>query len=262
MSTVLAPGGDAVSLLEDLQPYLTDSADGVSARAYELTFRIASPSLNPAARQRAVDILMNACSSGAGEAPEFLTHFRKEDFTPSAKDSLRKYVRSSASLHLDRLMKLAGYLGLRDLERDIWRRSLPGNAVPVRWAAMLSLARLGNTDAIAAIMTRVRRMPVNDDVVYELFPDLLYTRQADPVAYMVGALQSDDNNCLSADAEKEKPIPCGYRIMELLAPVIAGYPLQLDQSGDLTTSDYTQALKTVRAWFDHADAYQILTDKY
>ncbi|HEX8038201.1 MAG TPA: hypothetical protein VF490_03595, partial [Chryseosolibacter sp.] len=157
---------------------------------------------------------------------------------------------------------LAGYLGLRDLEPDIWQRSQPGNPIAIRWAAMLSLARLGNSEATAAIMKRVSKFPVNDDVVYELFPDLLYTRQPEAIAYMIAALQSDDPNCLSADAEKEKPIPCGYRIMELLAPVIAGYPLQVDQSGDLATSDYPKALQTVRAWFNHSTAYQILTDKY
>ncbi len=266
MAKAISSNDSAVFSLEILQPFLKDSSDAVRAKAYEATFLICSRSEDVDVRRHGVEILTSGYSGkqdeNAAEAIAFLTHFRKDDFTLSAKDSLRKYVRSSGNLHVDGLMKLAGYLGLRDLIPDIRPWSLAGNPTPLRWAALLSLARLGDPSAITDIMKRVRKLTVNDDVVYEVFPDLLYTRQSEPIAYAIEALQSDDRNCRSPDAEREKPIPCGYRIIELLAPVIDGYPLELDETGDIKTNDYTEALKTVRAWFNSGKAYKILTDKY
>jgi len=37
--------------------------------------------------------------------------------------------------------------------------------------------------------------------------------------------------------------------MEYLAPVIEGYPLPVDEFGDLEVDDYEQALKDLRKWF-------------
>jgi hypothetical protein len=121
---------------------------------------------------------------------------------------------------------------------------------------------MGDTNATAEILNRVKRIPVNDEVVYEVFPDLIYTRQTDALDYIVKALHSDAKNCIAADAEKDIPILCGYRIMEQLAPVIEGYPLHLDEFGDVQTLDYPAALNTVREWFLKHKSYTIRHDKY
>jgi hypothetical protein len=112
------------------------------------------------------------------------------------------------------------------------------------------------------MMRRARKLPVNDDVIYSIFPDLVYTRNKEAVSYMIEVLQRDDATCMSADAERQAPIPCGYRVMEQLAPIIKGYPLALDASGDIKTNDYVAALKTVREWFTKHPNYEILKDKY
>jgi hypothetical protein len=79
---------------------------------------------------------------------------------------------------------------------------------------------------------------------------------------MVEVMQRDDKNCMTADAEREEPMPCGYRIMEQLAPVIVGYPVQLDESGDIKAKDYTAALQKVRDWFTKYTDYTILRDRF
>jgi len=139
---------------------------------------------------------------------------------------------------------------------------VPGNGQSIRWASLVSLARLGDASAIEEVDRRARKLPVNDDVVYSIFPDLVYTHNKQIIAYMVEVLQRDDAICMSADAERQAQIPCGYRIMEQLAPVIKGYPLQLDASDDIKTDDYVAALKTVREWFTKHPNYEILKDKY
>jgi hypothetical protein len=121
---------------------------------------------------------------------------------------------------------------------------------------------MDDAPALKDLMQRVSKLPVNDDVVYKLFPDLIYTRQKESIDYMIEALNSDVKTCFTADAEKEVEILCGYRIMEQLAPVIADYPFNLDESGDLQTDDYPSALLTVRNWFRTHKNYTILTDHF
>ena len=261
----LSNTGNGNSIHALMQPFLKDSISAVRTKAYEFTYVVSSLSSETTVRNNGVDILIMAFGDIdfriRGLALDLLKEFDKKDFTLSAKDSLRKWVRKKAPF-ADRLIKLAGFLELRDLTPDIQTLSGPGNPAQIRWVAILSLARMGEPSAVAEIIQRVKKLPVNDDLVYEVFPDLVYTRQPDPIAYLVEALRSEVKNCLSADAEKQIPILCGYRVMELLAPAIEGYPLQLDETGDLNTSDYTAALETVRQWFLKNNSYTILNDRY
>jgi hypothetical protein len=122
--------------------------------------------------------------------------------------------------YIDILAKLIGFLDMKELKNDLFALSQQSTlGRKERWSAMLALARMNDERAIADIMNRVKRMPVTDPVVYEIFPDLVYTRRPEAIAYLVEALNSDAKNCNSADAERESRIPCAYRVMEMLAPV-------------------------------------------
>jgi hypothetical protein len=121
---------------------------------------------------------------------------------------------------------------------------------------------MADPGAVSELMTRIKKLPINDEVVYEIFPDLVYTRRPESMSVMVEAMKSNEKNCTPADAEKETPIPCGYRIIELLSPVIQGFPIELDGSGDLKANDYSRALETVRKWFQVNNTYTILNTRY
>ena len=103
---------------------------------------------------------------------------------------------------------------------------------------------------------------MNDNLVYNIFPDLVFTRRPEAIAFLIEEIGSNEKNCLSADVEREVSIPCGYRIMEQLAPVIEGFPFDLDESGDLKASNYPAALATVRQWFSDHKTYVILNSRY
>jgi hypothetical protein len=164
--------------------------------------------------------------------------------------------------HLDRLIKIAGFLDMKYLIPDIRPFAQPGNTRQIRWAALLSLSRMGDLIAMEELLKRVRKVRLNDDVVYTVFPDLIYTRQRAAINFLVETLHSETKNCTSADVEREVRVVCGFRIMEQLAPVIEGYPLKLDASGDINADDYPLALKTVRRWFDEHPTYTIIDAKY
>lgn len=251
--------------LEAITPYLTDTLQDVRAKALSLVNLAGNNARQGSMRELAVQKLImgikDKSSGNAGSSLEYLSNFLQDDFNAIAKDSIRKLFKQK-TLHYDKLIKIIGFLDLKDLAETIRPLSSQGNPHQLRWAALLALTRLQDATARQELMNRVRKLPVNDDVVYEIFPDLIYTRDREAINYMVELIHSDGKFCISPDAEREIPIPCGYRIMEQLAPVIKDYPLQIDESGDLKTEDYLAALASVRYWFTKHKDYSILTDKY
>lgn len=257
--------GSDEQALELLQPFLSDSNERVALKAHEVVFYVSSLSATPTTRAAGICTLMSACNSARPvirpTALELLRQFRKSEFPTQAKDSLRRFIRMETAPSED-LIKMAGFLDLHDLIPRIRPWSQPGNPTGRRWAALLSLARMGDAFAIRDVMQRVKKLPVNDDLVYKIFPDLVYTRHPEAIAYMVQVLSDDQHHCISADVEKERPIPCGYRVMEQLAGVIESFPLQLDEGGDLATDHYPEALKQSRDWFIANKTFTILSDRY
>ena len=74
----------------------------------------------------------------------------------------------------------------------------------------------------------------------------------------VGILQDDDCKSASGNPDVDAKILCGYRIMELLAPVIKGYPYKSSASGMIGASIYEEALSVVRKWFADNTEYEII----
>lgn len=258
------PGKESL-YLDSVQQFLQDTMPRVRAKAYEIVGMLSANAQDNDTRTKGVDMLVPACADtapgNAAFAIELLTHFRRSDFSAASLDHLRTCVRNG-SAPVEGAVKIVGFLGLSDLVGDIRPYAQPGNAVPVRWAALLALARLGDVTAIDDITRRVKKFQLSDNLVYDIFPDLIYTRQRQLIDITVNVLQEDENSCMSANPEKEVPIPCGYRIMEMLAPVIDGYPVRLEESGDIRADDYPEALRQVRHFFSHSKNYKIRTDQY
>lgn len=252
------------STLATLSSYYSDTLAAVRAQAYFLAKQVGTNSQTSSVRQQAVSQLTQGLadenSGNVDRIHTYLTEFQPKDFTNSARQSVARLLTQRAA-HLARLFKLAGYLGLQD-QIPVLQELASTLSGRDRWAAQLALARLGDQEALASILDRAKRYPVNDDVVYELLPDLVYTRQKDALDYLVTVVQSEEKNCQSADPEGEESMLCGYRVLELLAPVIVDFPLALDESGDLAMSDYPKALRQARQWLRLHPDYQVRVDQF
>lgn len=257
---------NAKAILNALPAYAKDTVMLIRGKAALVARVVGTKSTVAPIRQQAVMQIIQAArdknTGNAGSALNYLTEFKKTDFTKVHRDSLIVLFRRNPP-YMDVLAKLVGFLDIKELKNDLF--ALSQNSAfgrKERWSAMLALARMNDAQAITDIMSRVKRMPVSDPVVYEIFPDLIYTRKPEAIAYLVEALNSDAKNCNSADAESEARIPCAYRVMEMLAPVIDGYPLKLDASGDVNTTDYPAALQQARDWFVKNKSYTINTSSF
>lgn len=257
--------GSAKDLLQLVKPYLDDSVQSVRIKSRELLFIHASTTALPDVRRQAINYLLITTQPSdpttTGLVLSRISAFDRDDFSDTAKANVRRLVLAEGS-HLGEWFRVAAFLGMTDLIPHIRPYTQPGNRQSLRWPALLSLARLEEPSAAAEVVKRVKKLPVNDDLVYNIFPDLIFTRDRSAIGYMIEILFRDTRNCLSADAERETPIPCGYRIMEQLAPVIEGFPVQLDAAGDIQTDDYAAALDTVQQWLLAHRNYHIKKERY
>ena len=240
--------------------YYSDTIPEVRAQAYYLAKQVGTYSQDEAIRQQVTSQLVGGLSdeeSGiTGQVHSYLTAFGPADFTSEARQQIAVLLPQRPA-HFSRLLKLVGTLNMTD-QIPTLRNLLPSLSARERWTAQLALARLGDREALANVLARVKRELVNDDVVYELLPDLVYTRQKAAIDYLITIVQSNEKNCESADPEAEENILCGYRVLELLAPVIEDFPLTVDESGDLAVSDYPKALQEAREWLKEHGDYEVI----
>jgi hypothetical protein len=121
---------------------------------------------------------------------------------------------------------------------------------------------MGDQSQVDWILARIEKQKVENNFVYEVVPDLIYTRQPRLFKFLEGIINSDAQTCESQNPDSDKKTLCAYRVMEQIAPVVKNFPVQTDVSGDLSVSDYPAALRQVRSWLASNPSYSLVTDKY
>ena len=256
--------GDLSALISSLAPYLKDSSEAVRRKNVLILKDIGLKSKEASIRKR---VTLTIVSSIGGKNHETiaiasLKKFKKEDFDKTAVDSLLSFLKRG-NWQKSELIRLIGFVDGPEAIEPLNQFSDPKNSQSIRWSSLLAMSRLGDANATNSLLQRSKNLKVSDEVVGQLFPDLVYTRQKQIFDYVIEILMSDQANCHSADNDNPTSILCGYRIMEQLAPVIKDYPLTLDVSGDVKTDDYKKSLASVRQWFkQNKDIYIIDNSTY
>lgn len=247
-------------LVSSLVPFLNDSSEDVRLKDILILKDIGINSKQVAIRQKVTShlvLLMAGNDRPRVTAFACLKKFSKDDFEEASKDSLLNFINGKYP-RKEELIKLIGFTANPDAIEKIKKFSTPENPASLRWSALLALARLGDQEAISSVLQRAKKVKVNDEVVTQLFPDLIYTRQKQVIDYLITVLMSDEANCESADNDNPVTILCGYRVMEQLSAAIKNYPLALDASGDIKTNDYKKSLQEVRNWFKQSNGSYII----
>jgi hypothetical protein len=258
--------GQPAEMLGLVSTYYNDTVPEIRKTAYYLTYKLGSKNTQIAGKciEKLTLGLKDDNTGIVGVVMDYLKTFRAAEFTGKAKDTINVLIKRTTP-HYKKLVKLAGFLQLEE-SKDILKRKLqtkdyasPGE----RWAILLSLSRMGEQAAIDFCLKIAKRANVNDDFVYNIAPGLIYTRQKELTDYLVSLLYSEQKNCSSPNPESTEQIHCGYRLMEMLAPVVKKFPLETDVAGEIITDDYENALDKTRAWFrKHKNEYQLLHDTF
>jgi hypothetical protein len=253
-------------VLSQVENWLKDSVSEVRVKALKIFNNIATASDKQSVRQRVVNLLLSVYGDQHPKvvnlSGNFLVHFTYPDYDETSKNLIRNYI-SQQSFGYANLLKIAGFLNLTDLSPVIKEKVYAGVlSQKDRFVAYLALARMGEGDATDYCLNSIKSAGINSNVVYDLLPDLIYTRQRKCFDYLVDILQNNEPLCESANPNTSGKILCGYRIMEFLAPVIENFPLKTSVSGDIAVSDYQLALTQTREWFKANPEYIIKTDKF
>lgn len=253
----------AQAVINAFAPFVQDSLENVRSLAYTAIAVSGQKSSTLAVRQQAVSLLTKGCRDKeasmrkniAGQLQKFL----KNDFTGESIQQLTSLLKLEET-YFSNTVKLLGFLDLTD-QIPVLKTMIDSGLVKNRtvlWDVHLALARLGVQDEINYCVDFVRKTGLNDKVVYNLFPDLVYTRSAEATDYIIEILNSDSKDCFSPNPDNPAKITCAYRAMEYLAPIIKDFPLKTDKDGELEVDNYQEALQVCRRWFQqHTSDYQI-----
>ena len=244
-------------LVKELSPYYSDSIEKIRIKAYYLTYKKGIQEQTSDSKI-AVACLMKGCfdKNGGivGQNLEYLQEFPPSAFNSGAKAQIKALLSKRHIIHHKKIAMLAGYVGAAS---DIIQQQLlqPDLSNEKRWALSLALARQGNEEYINYCVNAIKKMPVSNDLIYYVIPDLIYIRQKEAIDYCIEIINNNEKLCVSADPDKQEKIVCGYYILELIAPVISDFPFQTDGTGSLITNDYELALTKIRTWFKENPDY-------
>jgi hypothetical protein len=251
-------------LIEEILPLLQDTDQMVRYKAIDLLKRAGELSSVSDQRKTTVALLTEACKDpnggNSGTASKALLLFNREDFTPAATDSFATLL-SKRHYYFDRIIRIAGFL---QLEEDLSRLKNTDSTLTKKelWALELALARTGNKESLNYCLNKIKSVPVNDNTVNYLFPDLAYIRQSESLQYMLHEILSDEKKCKSSNPDKEEEIICAFRIMEIVAPVIQDFPVKMTDYGELDIEDYDLTLLSVRKWINEMHLFAIIQNIY
>jgi hypothetical protein len=216
-------------------------------------------------RQAAVAFLVKGLDGAAsglrGQLLGYLQDFAPADFDAESRSALAALLTTPNSPHYGKLVLLAGYLniGRDELYRQYVAPELPAKR---KWSLALALARMGDKKALSYCVEKVKKAPVDNNLVGYVLPDLLYTRQKAAADYCVELLYSDEQGCRSANPDAPEAIPCAYRLIELLAPVIVDFPVKVNPAIGLESDSYPETLQAVRDWLKSHPDYKIQNSRF
>lgn len=252
-------------ILQALVAYERDSVIRVRSRAYNIAKRLGTASRDASVRAIAVDQLVRGVADKdggiSGNCSEGLTGFSPTDFSDKNKATLQTYLLPSQP-HLDQVILLVGYLQIDAAKSRLSGLLAQTKDTKIQWSVRLALARMGDQASISYITSRLANARVNDDFIYEIVPDLIYTRSPKVFEFLEDILMSDAPDCRSADPDRNDKILCGYRVLEYIAYAIEDFPVPVDQYQEAEIDDYEQTLLDVRDWFDLHPDYDLVSGVY
>ncbi len=252
------------NLINELTPFYSDSLAYVRQKAYYLTFKKGNNTKNSkpeASIHKLLDGCKDANGSVIGQNINYLKQFNKNDFDKEALLQIESLLTRRRSPHYKEIILLAGFVGAGKeyFNKKLLEQNLSDD---IRWYMSLALARMGDKEQITYCTNQFRKQHVNDQFTQSILPLIIYLHQKESINYLIEILNQNDKLCHSLNPDHPEKIVCGYRVMELLAPIIANFPLKPDSTGCIVTNDYPKALEEARSWLDNNKEYTIIDNFY
>jgi hypothetical protein len=248
------------ALLKVLHGHFNDPGEDFQFRIVDLVRMIGVKSKDPGVRSLAVNYLVKGIATFGtrvrAQAITAMIQFSRPDFSAEDKDSIVSYLRRDMP-NLPELFRLAGFLEASNAKTKISALlTLPISQIQ-KWNARLALARLGDEEAINFILEKITTSNVDDSFVFSIVPGLVYTRDKRVFGELEKILQNDAYRCSSSHPDSRSTVLCAYRVLESMAAAIDGFPIKVDESGDMIVDNYQVALDTARRWLNENPDYKL-----
>lgn len=234
--------------------FLEDSVYSVRMKAVSVISDISTrEKVSSRLKNRCVTILLNTCYSKdqalVKTSLDKLVRLQSGDFSSKHKKTVSDML-SKKMPYYQLVIKLAGFIKLDSEKGRLLTITQDKNVYnkKIIWASYLALARMGDRSGVDFLKNFVANLPVDDILVNNVMPDLMYTKNREMYQFCIDILNSDDELCRSLNPDNEGNIICGYRVMEHLAANVKNFPVKLSKSGDLDIDDYDEAIIQVREW--------------
>lgn len=258
--------GDDNEVLSLLQKYQSDKNDRAREAAWYLTAAVGRRTVVPYIRKQVLMLLLQGSRDSdplvARKNLAQLKNFDRSLFDAQAKKVLEDIFRTTANPS-EELIKITGFAGCVGLIPDFKARirEIREKEAERKWAYYLALARMGDGEAIRYCMKRIQQLPVNDETIEDVFPDLIYIRRKEAVDYLLEVALDRPSGCSSSNPDNEQAVSCTAKILEMIAPYLAGFPVQDTAAFSSLSSEETIAL--VRKWLkEKYNTDAILQDLY
>jgi len=257
---------DENEVLSLLQKYHSDKNDRIREASWYLTAAVGRKTVHSDVRKDVLMQLIQGCRDSnpwvARKNLAQLKNFNRSLFDAPAKKALEEIFRTTANPP-EYLIRIAGFAGCRDLIPDFKNR-IKGRQEKnqqLQWVYYLALARMDDREAIRYCMKRIRQLPVNDETIEDVFPDLIYIRRKEAFDYLLEVALDRSLRCSSSNPDNEQAVPCTAKILGMIAPYLAGFPVQ-DTAGFSTLSS-EETIALVNNWMkEKYNADAILQDIY
>ena len=251
-----------------IEDYLKQENGNLRSFIYGVLFKMIKNENDLKERQKGVYIIVKygLFDSDAGNiyrVINYLSELPEECFDGKTKNLLSTLVLESPP-HYSKLLRLIGQVNVIQLQAylEVSLQNDKELTASEIWNINLVLARWGDEDRAEYCVGSVKSLGLNDEIVFRLVPDLIYTKQRVVFNYLFEEILKDELNCSSTDPDREIDINCAYRLLEFMTPHISDFPLRLTDSGELDFEDYEEALLNARVWIEsNKDTYRIIPDK-
>lgn len=262
--SVLLDRSSDQKLFKLLTAMRVDASPLVRQRNYEIAARIGERANDFRLRKSVIEWLSQGVVdkhprvySGAITS---LRYFPLSDFTGLAKERIA--LGFADGIFDPDLARIAAALKIEQVRLPIQKAASQERDPAKAWGFQLALARWGDEVGVEQILKACSERKVDDQTVDYFIAGLIYTRQKLVFKYLEKIIFSEQKGCRSPNPNLSQKILCGYRLMEMLAPVIIDFPVRVDDFGDLDHPDYEQALLEVRQWIEEHPDYRIRADTF
>lgn len=170
-----------------------------------------------------------------------LTRYDLNDFNIKAKRNIEKLFTKENRIYLrPEIYKLAGFLQLKNVTPYLINNMNNSN----KWDTMISLARLGNTDALNFCLSELMK---KKDFDYSSKKDfyLYYIRQPESLKLLIDRL---NNKTSIQDISKPSIMtPVNYQAYIYLKKFIKGFPSKLFEKDE---TSYDEKIKKIQNWLE------------